>query len=277
MSGGGTRSAYGAGALLAMAERFSPLEPDLLIAESGSVLSAMYYLAGQTYRLMSGWLTIPKTPRFISRTRRPFIDIRLLTKTILKEKIPLDEPKLKTARTPFFVPLTRVKDGKVEYHRFSKKDDPYRLLHAAMALPIFYGKSVRIGRNEYIDGGFGAHMNDHINYAARKGATHIIAIQSSNGPATVTRTIYRMAEKEWERNGRKGLAKAALQELRVPAPLTLGAARLVMLTPSRKLPVSVGTKSKRKLRETVNLGYADAANDKKLARLLKHHESARRK
>ncbi len=270
MSGGGTRSVYGAGVLVALAEQYGIREPDLLIAESGSALSAMYYLARQYGRLVAGWLNSPKTPGFISSLKRPKINLDTLINKILKPEFPLDKKKLDAAKTELFIPLTRLTDGRVRYCRYAPNQDPYRLLHAAMALPIFYGKSVRVGKKQYVDGGFGANFEDHVRYAVKKGATHIIAVESSHGPGRMMRAVYRRAGKTWEREGHHGLARAAQYELAAhpfftpPAPI-----QMTLIVPSQKLPVSVGTKGKTRLRTAFNLGYADAANNKELATLLK--------
>ncbi len=269
MSGGGTRSAYGAGALLALAEQYGLTEPDMLIAESGSVLSAMFYLSGQYARIAAGWLNSAKQPGFISHVHRPLINIDILIDKTMKKKFPLEKGKLDSAKTEFFVPLTRVDDGKVVYYRYSQKDDPYEILRAAMALPIFYAKSVRIGNTDYVDGGFGAHMNDHIRYAMKRGATHVIVLRSSNGPRMVTRALYRSAGMIWKEEGYRGLAKAAANEMAKPKPLAVPHnVEMVLIAPSKKLPVAIATKAKRKLRAAMNLGYADAANNKELDKLL---------
>jgi predicted patatin/cPLA2 family phospholipase len=257
MSGGGTRSVYGAGALLAIAEQYGLTDPEVMVAESGSVLSSMYYLARQYPRMVAGWINIPGTPGFISSVRRPFINLDIMEQT-LRDIIPLDTVALAVAKTLLYVPLTRVRDGAVVYHRLSRDENPYELLRAAEALPIFYGKRVPVGGELYVDGGFGAHLDDHVQYALDLGATHVIVIQSSNGPGSLMRRLYQTAGMLWRREGLTGLASAAQHEIAVPRKLSVPShVKMVRIAPTRTLPVSLNTKAKAKLRAAFDLGYAD--------------------
>ena len=257
MSGGGTRSVYGAGALLAIAEQYGLTEPELMVAESGSVLSSMYYLAKQYPRMVAGWINVPGTPGFMSMVRRPFINLDIMERA-LRETIPLDTVALAVAKTLLYVPLTRVRDGAVVYHRLSRDENPYELLRAAEALPIFYGKRVPVGNELYVDGGFGAHLDDHVRYALEQGATHVIVIQSSGGPGSWMRRLYQTAGMLWRREGLTGLASAAQHEIAAPRKLVVPEhVKMVRIAPTTALPVSLNTKAKMKLRSAFDLGYAD--------------------
>jgi predicted patatin/cPLA2 family phospholipase len=150
LTGGGKRCAYTAGALLALHEVFGFDEPFALGAESGSAGNAFYYLSKQYALARKVWTEYLLDPKF---TRLTKFDIDYLIDVIFKKKAPLDTRALDHAKTKYFVPITNVQTGAIEFVTNHSPFDYFEILRAAKALPIVYRKKVRLGLKKYIDGG----------------------------------------------------------------------------------------------------------------------------
>ncbi len=271
MSGGGMRCAYGSGALLAIAEQYKLTEPDILIAASGSAGPSAYYLSGQAHLGALLWIRGATNPKFISFRRHRVLDIDYLIDDVFKKQYPLDFKKIRSKKTKWLLPVTRVRDGATVYLSPKRTQEVYEYLRAAKAIPVAYGKTVKIGNEEYIDGDFGSQTEDLARKALQEGAQDIILIESN--PESFGRkaehVIIRGSEIEQILLKKTGLAKAAARELERKKPLTAPqGVRLVVISPSKASSVHVVTRKKLNLRTAFNLGYADARDNAELRELL---------
>ena len=267
LSGGGTKCAYAAGALLALADQYKFSNPDLVISESSGTISAMYYLSEQYEHMISGWLIAPTIPKFISMLQWPVVDVDVLVDIFLRKSYPLHEKKLRENRAELLIPLTRIDDGELVYHKLSGRDDPYEMIRASTAIPLLYGKTVALHGTMYIDGGFGSYPIDHVKEAVKQGATDIIFIRSTNGPNTATRQILQVASLFWKQNGDIGLARAAAREVKAePDYLPPARVNLITLTSPKKEQWILG-KNISELKRLIDRGYSDAVESSALKKL----------
>ena len=279
MSGGGMRCAYSAGVMTALVEKFNLTEPDIVVAASGSAGNSAYYLAGQYMLGAVIWIQKISGSRLVSFKRRRFLNIDYLIDEVFKKQHPLNIKELRAKKTRWLVPVTRVRDGETVFLSPPRNQDVYEYLRAAKAVPFIYGKEVRIGKEEYIDGDFGSNFGDLIQKAIQEGAADIVAMDCSPGiEGSKRRKILIEAAYYREKiSGNAGLMKAAKHEMQhVPIP-TVPGVRIVVLAPRKNMRLSLLARKKLELRSLLNLGYADAANNEELAKLLEDHAPTRRK
>lgn len=272
MSGGGMRCVYGVGVLTALVEEYGMTKPDIIVASSGSVANAAYYLSGQYRSTIAVMLSLIPDKKVISFTRRKVFDVDYIVDEICKKRYPFNFVELKRSPTVFLLATTRVTDGKTVYMKLPKTNAIYERLRAAKAVPVVYGEEIKIGAQTYIDGDFSCNIEDLTKRAIEEGATHILIVE--NDPNTRASKMRKKAFMEllyFEKkiSGKPGLAKAFARKMKEPAQVTFPAGvQHVMLLPSKKFPISSIERSKRRLRNGFNLGYADAATNKKLRKLL---------
>jgi len=278
LSGGGMRCAYSAGVLTALFEKFNLTDPDIVIAASGSAGNSAYYLAGQYTFAAVVWIQKLSGSRLISFKRRRFFDVDYLIDTIFKKEYPLNLKTLRARKTRWLVPVTRVRDGETVFLSPPRNEGVYEYLRAAKAIPLIYGKEVAIGKEKYIDGDFGANFGDLIQKAIEEGASDILAVDCSPDAESSKRrkALLEALYYEGKLSGNTGLMKAITHEMRrVPIPQAKGV-RVVVLT-QKMARLSAISRNKLVLRTSFNLGYADAANNTELAKMLTEHEIAHRK
>lgn len=175
---GGTSCSYSGGALVALAKEHGLLQPDYLIAASGSAGSAMYYLTGQYDSIRRIWTQHICSPDFLSFKRiRKMMDVDYLVDTIIRKFEPLDLETLSNLRTRYFIPVKSAKTGKGRYFSCREGIDIHEILRATKALPFFYGRTVNIGGELYLDSAFTITKEHGISKAIELGATHILVLE----------------------------------------------------------------------------------------------------
>jgi predicted patatin/cPLA2 family phospholipase len=274
-TGGGLRCAYSAGALLALAEKYGLKEPYALGAESGSAGNALYYLAKQYSLVRKVWNNYIADPKFVNRTG---LHVDYLIDTIFKKKAPLDIRALEVSKTKYFISIANAITGDTEFVTNKSFFDYYETLRAAKALPIVYGKRVRLGLKTYIDGSMTSDIDSLAKKVLSTGVTTLITINCEPARRDSVSKIFLSAK---ALVSRRGLRLAMLKDLAVPPGLCpIGVkARAYCLCPSKPLRVGTMTGDQEAITEAFNLGYADIVNSKELQRLFakKHGKISRRK
>ncbi len=254
-SGGGTRCAYSAGAVIALGEKLGITDPDIFVAASGSVAGLFYYLTAQYDFLKEGWLKYIPTREFIRYAPFPHIDIDYFIDTLLKKRFPLDTNVLDNTPARWFVPLTDAETGEPRFVDNTYLLDPYEVMRAAKAIPILYNGHVRIGTKKYIDGDMSTSTGTLIRKAIDAGARRILCITNSPPPTRAARfalTAYAYAHPA-------ALRETILNDIReqrhgVDWPNGL---RILHVFPSSKEPAGVMTRNRRKVTESFYMGYDD--------------------
>lgn len=177
---GGTCCSYTGGALIALAKEQGLVQPDYMIAASGSAGSAIYYLTGQFDSIRRTWTQHICSPQFLSFKRiHKMLDIDYLVDTIIRKMEPLDLKKLADSQTRYFIPVKNSVTGKSRYISCREELDIHEVLRATKALPIFYGRKVKIGDEFYVDSAFAITKEHGLTKGIELGATHVLIIESN--------------------------------------------------------------------------------------------------
>lgn len=149
-SGGGANTVFGAGFFTGLfMKRDSIKFPSHVVASSGSAGASVYAAAGQVDHIKSAWLD--HVPSIWSLRRFPFLDIDALGR-IYRELFPIDTNRFFDSDVSTHIGATNAKTGLVEY--FGNRTpgiDVYALLCASAAVPLVYGRRVRIGTEDFLD------------------------------------------------------------------------------------------------------------------------------
>lgn len=184
-AGGGTSCSYSGGALSALAMEHGLLQPDYMIAASGSAATAIYYLTGQYESIRRTWTQHISSPRFLSFRRiHKMMDVDHLVDTIFGKMEPLELEKLAGIRTRYFIAVKHAATGMGRYISCREELDILEVLRATKALPIFYGRKVNIGGELYTDSAFTITKEHGVAKAVGLGATHILVIEIHSREST---------------------------------------------------------------------------------------------
>lgn len=181
LGGGGMSTSYIVGSLLALKRKYK-IQPDIIIAGSGSAGTASFFVSEQfNIGIKKVWLKEILNPRFISgKGFFKKIDIDFLIDEIFKKKTKLNIEKIKNSPITLAVPMVDAKSGKLQYFTNHDKVDWFEVLRAGKAIPIFYNKNVKIGTKTYHDSHLSASPETHVKYARKLGATKIISIHCTD-------------------------------------------------------------------------------------------------
>lgn len=273
LSGGGTRCAYSAGALVALAQEYGYETPDIAIASSGSVASLFYFLAKQHEDIKKTWTDLLDDPLFISFRRKHIMDIDYLIDHISKRKVPLNAEALEETRTAWFVPLTDARNGKTFWATRVCWFDIYEIMRAAKAIPILYNEHVRLGTGRYVDGDISTTHTTLLRKAIDEGATTIISITNNLPPSLVTRLflgLYAIVSP-------RGLRNIVFHDLfDVDSFTPEETVKFISISPSQPLPMSVYSREKKLLAGAFELGFEDTRIHKEIRALFGKPKSKKR-
>ncbi len=143
-----------AGALAELAEppgmRFSHV-----FATSAGAASAAYLIAGQIERALQIWTDRTHGAQLISPRHllagRGLMDIAGLVK-VFQGELGLDAASVQRSATRLRIAVTNCNTGAAD-HVVATEANLFQLLEATMALPVVYGRVVRVQGVPYIDGG----------------------------------------------------------------------------------------------------------------------------
>ncbi len=178
MTGGGMKCSYSAGALLALEDVFDFKPPEIVVAASGSVGMASYFITGQTENIRHVWEEVATSKRLMNPMRiNKMLDIDYLVDEVMKKEYPLDTSKIYESGIDYLIAATNTKTGKVEF--FSNKSglDLFEVIRATMAMPVAYGKKIKLNNDTYCDT-FNSSLgiNFKIDEAMKYGAKNILVV-----------------------------------------------------------------------------------------------------
>ena len=253
---GGTRCSYSGGALCALAKEHGLLEPNYLIAASGSAGSAMYYLTGQYDSIHRIWTRHICSPKFLSFWRiHKMMDVDYLVDTIIREKEPLHLRKLAATQTRYFIPVKNAKTGKGHYISCRDKLEIHEVLRATKALPFFYGRKVRIGDEVYVDSALVITKEHGISKAIELGATHILVLEINSRKKNLLQSL---AEKITSMLNGKNMNHHAYS----------GEVKILRIGPDQN-PAPPVTRNASRLSAAFDKGYTDVRDHAELRDFLK--------
>jgi len=247
------KCSYAAGALVALARKLGITEPDLFISASGSVGAMFYYLAGQYDAVEKIWLRYLPSPEVIRRFP-PQLNVDYIVDTVMHDELPLDEQTLKKTKTRWFVPVTDLDTGHVEFISNATWFNLYEVMRAAKAIPFLYGGTVRLGGHSFIDGDLNMNMAKLIHKARKEGATKIIVITNTatlSGFMRLFTRLYALFARPMIRQlVRYDLVRTHFDHL--PSDV-----EILVIGPSYPLPAGTFTRSRRAIAEAYQMGWDD--------------------
>ncbi|MFO0619400.1 MAG: patatin family protein [Polyangiaceae bacterium] len=154
VEGGGLRGAFGAGVLEALFARGADAFDDVVAVSSGAPTAA-YAITGQIADGVRIWEDYTSGDQLISPRNllrgAPLMDIDRLV-GVFERVVPLAAERLRSARARLWIGVTDCRTGEGRLVR-ATPSNLFALLRATMALPVAYGKVVRVGGVPYVDGG----------------------------------------------------------------------------------------------------------------------------
>jgi len=156
---GTMRGVYGGGQVSAL-ENFGLNEVfDVAVGISTGAPTVAHFLAGQAHLGTTTYYEECVSPQFISLRRmwqrKSIVDTNYLCRVFRGEisHKPIDQEKVMTSRTNFFVGVTDARTGKGELLDAKKVEpDIIEAIRASIAIPGFTSGSVEISGSRYVDG-----------------------------------------------------------------------------------------------------------------------------
>ncbi|MFA7309343.1 MAG: patatin-like phospholipase family protein [Candidatus Paceibacterota bacterium] len=255
--GGGMRSAHGGGFLNALGLQLGITNPDIIIGSSGNAGNALYYASRQRKEyeyLRSIWTELLSTTRFISYLRfYKIMNIDYLVDSVLKQQAPMDVAALERSPISYLIPITNATTGETRYVQREDGMDPFEIVRASAAIPVFYGKRVTFSGERYVDGGLGPTMVDHVSEAMRAGANRIVLVNNRSPRTRSSDAVMKV----YAHLVSKGLSNAIRHDLSEHASCVV-AEDTTVLCVEPLLPTGALTRSKEKLARTFEIGVQDA-------------------
>ncbi|MDO8552256.1 MAG: patatin-like phospholipase family protein [bacterium] len=264
-SGGGMRNAHGAGFLYALAMQLGITKPDVMIGSSGDGGNVLYFSAAQYESMKRIWTELLSTPKFISPLRFwRMMDINYLVDTVFKNQEPLNISKLNSSAIHWFVPIEDFDTGQTRYVSVKDALDPFEVLRATTALPIFFGQKVPIAGKRYLDGEFGPILQDHVTQALRQGVKKILVINHTSPWTAVSRAVIR----GYAAHVPHGMRDAIIRDISTNVFQMKAPGTHVIAVAPQNLPAGTLTRDQKKLQKTFDQGVADALSIEKELREL---------
>ncbi|SFB13447.1 Predicted phospholipase, patatin/cPLA2 family [Acetitomaculum ruminis DSM 5522] len=154
LEGGGMRGIYTAGVLDCL--MLHKIVADTLVGVSAGAVNGVNYLSKQIGRQKDIILKYTNDPRYMSFTS--FLTTGdLFPKDFCYDELPhtiepFDYETFKNSPTKMFAVVTNLESGKPEYLRVKDLDKDIDVIRASASLPMV-SNNVKIGDNEYLDGG----------------------------------------------------------------------------------------------------------------------------
>lgn len=157
LEGGGLRGAFVAGVMGELTRLGVPRFDDV-VAVSSSAPTAAYYATDQVASALEIWREYTHSSQLVAPRNllrgRPLLDLDRLV-NVFRRVVPLSAAALATSPTRLWIGVTDCATGAARYPR-AAPESVFDLLRASMALPIAYGRVVRLADGHAIDGGVAA-------------------------------------------------------------------------------------------------------------------------
>lgn len=160
LEGGGSRAAYSAGVLHALAR--AKVRAEAVVGSSSGSMNAAFFAAGQTDMLCHLWRDVVPFEGYISYRRLltpwgpPGLDIDRMIEEIVHKRV-LNVPRAVAGDPDLYVVSTEIV-GDRGVARVVRPDEQNlgEWLRASHAIPVGYNRVVRIDGRDYVDGGVAA-------------------------------------------------------------------------------------------------------------------------
>lgn len=259
------RGAHTCGAMIAL-EKLGLTDFDVVVAASAGACTAAYWVSRQFHLFPEIWTKYLHDGRFLNLkrlpTKRSVMDLDYLIHHVFKVVNPLDVEAIRASPTKFFIVSTVCETGEAAYFD-AHKDPILNALKASAAMPIAYRLPVVIDGRTYIDGG----VTDPIpvKKALEEGCEEItVLLTRPHGyrkkipfvnilPRYYAKKYPKLAHALLRRFEVYNETMDLLESGRLPAKITV-------IRPNGKLPVTRLTTNKDKIIQAIKLGFTDATH-----------------
>lgn len=267
MSGGGMKSSFNVGVILALAEKYKITNPFLLICCSGSAGTGSYYIAKQYKSIRNIWTNLVSSKKFLNRKRFwKIIDINYLIDTIFKKQDPLKEEFVYKTKTRYLIPALNRKTGNIDYFDNRYNMDVFESMRATKAMPIAFkiNPKIEIENSIYCDSFISAGAENHIKKAVELGADKILIINSSlyqkrdlNYFLFSFWMFFQKCKNKYYQN------EKVLYNYQIPEKV-----RVFTLCPKSKISITTLSNNKKLLEKTIEQGYNETISNNQLGLFL---------
>ena len=173
------RAIVSAGVLVGLADLGLQRAFDVAYGTSAGAVNLAYFLTGRGPEAVRIYTHHVACARFVNPLRvRKIIDLEYLFDEVMRKHHPLDVEALREGPTDLRVSVTDARTGRNKLMSLRDADlDAYAVLKASSAVPFYYGRSVRVGADDYVDGLASDALP--VEAALADGCTHVIVVLSS--------------------------------------------------------------------------------------------------
>lgn len=266
MSGGGMTCSYGAGSILALAEKYNLEKPDIVIAGSGNAGTLAYFVTRQYDFMINIWSNLLATKKFIDLGRiSKIVDIDYLVDEVIKKQAPIDEEKIYSSKILYLIPATNVETGQVTFFSNHERDDIFEAMRASKAMPVVYNKKITIGKKKYCDSYLSTSTELNTLKAIQLGANRIIIIDNTL-PSFISNFVFLLwlnfKSKKFKKNYLKSLKR--IKKIKFPKKV-----QLIKLKPVKKLKISLLNNKHEALEQAIKQGFDETCENLALKKFLK--------
>jgi predicted patatin/cPLA2 family phospholipase len=268
MSGGGMKSSFGVGVILALAEKYNITEPFLLICGSGSAGTGSYYISKQYKSIRNIWTNLVSSKNFLSWKRFwKIIDIDYLIYVIFKKQDPLKEKLIYASKTRYLIPALNKNTGNIDYFDNQKGMDVFENMRATKAMPIAFkmNPSIKINGSVYCDSLVSSRAETHIQKAIDLGANKILIINNISYQKKGLDNLFfslwiffQKCKKQYYEIEKKSSNHQIPEDVKI-----------FTIAPKSKLKITTLNNNIDLLRQTIDQGYQETISNNKLKSFLK--------
>jgi len=265
LSGGGMTCTYSVGVLMALAKHYGFTKPDIAIAGSGNAGTLAYYVAGQYDDIAYSWSNLLTGRKLINLWRFwKILDIDYLVDTVFKKIRPLNVEAIFKSKTHYLIPVPNAFTGSLHYFSNRQKIDIFEALKATKAMPLAFGKRIRIHDEDFVDSYASSSTTLHIAKAMKMGADKIIVIDNTRRNR-LNETLFtlwsKMRNQLFKHNYRNHVEK--MKQFIVPTDKDV-----FVITPKQQLSINTFNSDPKDVRKTINQGFSEALENTELATFL---------
>jgi predicted acylesterase/phospholipase RssA len=179
VEGGAMRGVVSGGALLALEELGLTDAFDVGYGASAGAINLAYFVLGRARSASRIYFDHAASPKFVNPLRvGKILDLDFLFDEVITQRFPIRQADLRAASTRLFVSVTEARTGRNELLSLDDEGiDPIAALKASAAAPFYYGRSVRVGGGDYVDGMASNALP--VVEAMRDGCTHVLLLLSA--------------------------------------------------------------------------------------------------
>lgn len=268
MSGGGMKSSFGAGVILALAEKYKITEPYLLICGSGSAGMGSYYISKQYKSIRNIGTNLVSSKKFLNCKRFwKIINIDYLIDVIFKKQDPLKEELIYNSKTRYLIPALNKETGIIDYFDNKNNMNVFQSMRATKAMPIAFklNPKIKINGSIYCDSLVSSRAKSHIKKAIDLGANKILIINNisyqKNGLDNFFFSLWMFFQR-----CKKSYYETEKELSNVEIPKDV---KVFTIAPKSKIKITTLNNNINLLRQTIEQGYKETISNNELKLFLK--------